>query len=242
MNLLDALNPIPEKAVVSIVGGGGKTTTLFTLGNLLKGRSVLITTTTKILCPPESPEYRIAKNESELEILPDDLPVVYGIKQPEYPGKLTGCTFPFLEKMENRFNYILVEADGSAGRPVKAPEQHEPAVYVNTEILIGLIGLDCLGKPGDDTTVHRPARFAAIREKDENAPITDKDLIKLINHKEGLFKNAPERSRKIVLLNKADLISSSRGKELAAMIKKNMVFPGNVLLNSYHKNGIIAFL
>lgn len=54
---------------------------------------------------------------------------------------------------------ILVEADGSRVLPVKAPAAHEPAMPPDADLLIGVVGLDCLGRPMDDATVHRPGLF-----------------------------------------------------------------------------------
>lgn len=241
MTLLEAIGPLPGKTVISICGGGGKTSTLFHLGQLLRNKPVLITTTTKIMRPAESPEYLVVDNPEELKPEAGKAPLVYGVFSSDYPGKLTGCGFPFIESMREKFSVILVEADGSAGRPVKAPEIHEPAVSPLTDIYISLIGLDCLNRRGDDSTVHRPGKFAMIREKTEGEPIVTEDLIKLAVHREGLFKNSPEGCRKIILLNKADLLPVQEGKRIAEDIAEALPFPAVVILNSYKKNPTVLF-
>ena len=46
---------LTKKEIISFVGGGGKTTTMFSLAEELKamGKKVLVTTTTKIFVPNE---------------------------------------------------------------------------------------------------------------------------------------------------------------------------------------------
>ncbi|MBN2657065.1 MAG: putative selenium-dependent hydroxylase accessory protein YqeC [Spirochaetales bacterium] len=247
MNLLPFVRPEKGSALISIAGGGGKTATLFELGRLLRADTVLMTTTTKIMKPEPSPFYNIIDEKRGVE--PDwrridrnrEKPLVFGYGSPSYPGKLTGVPLPFLEEAIRHFNYVIVEADGSARRPLKAPADHEPVISPYTDIYIGLIGLDVLDCPGDDSKVHRPELFELIRDKDRSAPVTGEDLIRLINHDRGLFKNAPDQSSRIVLLNKADLISRKVGEALCREIKDNLEFDASVVLNSYRESESVLY-
>jgi len=247
MNLVDLLELKNKKALVSIAGGGGKTTTLFELGKGLCGYSVLLTTTTKIMKPAPSPLYRILEDSCSDTGLWDEIkkdrsiPLVYGCCSDAYPGKLTGVSFSFLKEAREFFEYIIVESDGSARRPLKAPASHEPVISPETDIFIGIIGLDALFQKGDETTVHRPELFASIRFKDPEEPVTKDDLIRLINHREGLFKNAPPNCRKVILLNKADLIVREEGEDLCRQVKRELIFEGTVALNSYKESDPILF-
>nr|WP_281389030.1 selenium cofactor biosynthesis protein YqeC [Spirochaeta isovalerica] len=235
------------KAVISIAGGGGKTATLFELGRRLSGHSVLLTTTTKIMKPSPSPLYRVLDSRKGMTIHWDllsvdkDLPLVFGFGSESYPGKLTGVPLELLEEASGHFEYLVVEADGSAGRPLKAPAEHEPVISPLTTIYIGLIGLDVLNCPGDDSKVHRPEIFEQIRGKKQSSPVTPDDLIKLINHKQGLFKSAPQGSRKVILLNKADLIDRKQGESLCRYIKDSLESEALVVLNSYQESEPVLF-
>jgi len=239
MNLTEVINLSQNKAMVSIAGGGGKTSTLFALAKHLKKSRVLLTTTTKILKPEESDEYETViecdsshfLNRLNREELKNH--IVCGTSSEKYPGKLTGCSLSFIKEVKNYFDYIFIESDGSAGRPLKAPADHEPVISEYTDIYIGVIGLDCLGKAADHSYVHRPELFAQIREKDFDEPINEDDIIKLINSPEGLFKKIPQLCRPVVLLNKADKISLSHGKKLVKRIIEERNFPCEVILNSY---------
>lgn len=246
MTLLDILKPEKNPIVISIAGGGGKTATMFELGRLLPPGKALLTTTTKIMKPEDSVYCSVLEGKEHREV-PDNFTsnrekqLVYGVFSPDYPGKLTGVTLAFLEKARSYFDYLVVESDGSAGRPVKAPASHEPVISPLTDIYIGLIGLDCLDKAGDDSIVHRPELFASLRKKDQSEPIDVSDLIALINSDKGLFKEAPSSCRKIILLNKADLISREKGKDLCREISQSLIFPATVILNSYKEDESVLF-
>jgi probable selenium-dependent hydroxylase accessory protein YqeC len=102
------------------------------------------------------------------------------------------------------FDYIVVEADGSRRRPIKAPAHYEPVIPKETTRVIGVIGLDALGKPITDQYVHRPALFCSITGKKMGDTIDRKCFTDLILSEDGLFKDTPRKCRKHVIFNKAD--------------------------------------
>lgn len=105
------------------------------------------------------------------------------------------------------WDLILVEADGSKHLPIKAPADHEPVLPPATDVVIGCIGLDCLGKPLDERSVHRPALFSTISGCGKGELLSFQHLINLVNHPQGLFKAVPGNTRRVLLMNKADVLS-----------------------------------
>ena len=83
-------------------------------------------------------------------------------------------------------------------------------------MVIGVIGLDALGTFIDDDTVHRSGLFCSLTGKTTGDTIDREAVVRLITADNGLFKNAPARSRKIVLLNKADTAELRQQAELIA--------------------------
>lgn len=142
--------------VTAVIGGGGKTTLLRTLGEELAGPArVLLCTTTKIYPFPGVPT---AYSRRELEALSACPLVCAGT--PLESGKLTVPEVPLAE-LAKGFDYVLVEADGSAGRPLKAHDAHEPAVPPEAGQTILVVGASGLGRPIIEAA-HRPALYARL--------------------------------------------------------------------------------
>jgi probable selenium-dependent hydroxylase accessory protein YqeC len=216
MILADALLPlIPgTPRVVAFVGAGGKTSALYHLARELeaRGRSVLVTTTTRLADPRGEPGQapgRLAfRPEMEFPATPASgsapLPgvTVLASREGDEPGKVKGLHPSWIPALKPSWDFVLVEADGSKRRPVKAPACHEPVIPPGTDLVVGLVGLDCLGMPMDGRTVHRPEIFARITGCESGAPIAWEHLVALARHPEGLFKGAG--TPRAAVLNKAD--------------------------------------
>lgn len=192
-----------HKELVSLVGGGGKTTALFHLARELKdqGCKVLVTTTTAIYYPnqglydfisigPESPRARIGIT-------------VWGSRV-NADNKLIGIAPELVDHVFNsqQYDHILVEADGARGNPVKAPAQHEPVIPSASTKCIGVIGLTCLGQRVADV-VHRPLLWQELTGSASEDRVNKSDLLVLIKSNNGLFKNAPPASERYLILNQA---------------------------------------
>lgn len=117
-------------------------------------------------------------------------------------GKLAGVHPSRVDELRAAWPVVLVEADGSKGLPLKAPAPWEPVVPDRTDLVVGVVGLDALGWPMDERTVHRPELFAAVTGCPPGGPIGWDHLVALARHPEGLFKGAV--GRRAILLNKAD--------------------------------------
>ena len=103
-----------QPGVTAVIGGGGKTTLLRTLGEeLSKAHSVLLCTTTKIMPFPGIPWTDSLERLDELR--KEHRLLCMGTLLPE-SGKLDRPNASMAELME-RFDYVLVEADGAARRP-----------------------------------------------------------------------------------------------------------------------------
>jgi molybdenum cofactor cytidylyltransferase len=103
-------------------------------------------------------------------------------------------------------DYVLVEADGSRMRPVKAPGGHEPVVPPETTLLVPVAGLDAFAGPLDGVA-HRPERIRALLDAEDISPdgrLTPSGLAHLLAHPDGGAKGLPAGARLIPLLNKAE--------------------------------------
>lgn len=215
LELLSEALALGDKEHVALVGAGGKTTLLLTLTGELAaaGKKVVACTTTKVW---QSEAARIESvrlidcDFSWRENLRQDLDkgraVFLGVRILE-SGKVQGVDPSLLDRlfMEEDLGYLVVEADGSAGHPLKAPLQHEPVIPCSATMVLALMGLEALGMPLTPGVVFRTDVFEKITGTRREETITSRCLSRLIGHPEGSFKGSPASSRKVVFLNKADL-------------------------------------
>jgi len=233
MNLADALLPLlPDgRGVIAFVGAGGKTTALFRLARELAPRTVLLTTTTHLADPRLEPgrEGRMVfdpalEGPSTGGPVPPAAPglTILMAREADAPGKVKGIHPSWIPALRGSWHLVLVEADGSRRLPVKAPAPHEPVLPPGTDLVVGVVGLDCLGRPLDGTVAHRPEVFAEVTGCAPGEPIRWEHLAALVRHPRGLFKDA--RGARVLLLNKAET--------LGALPPLAGLFPGRVLLGS----------
>lgn len=194
---------LEDREILSFIGGGGKTTTIFQLGKELKklGKKVLITTTTAIYNPEEREYDYYFLKDLDNEFIPKNGTItIIGRKVKD--GKLIGLDLFKIEEIIDKkiFDFILIEADGAKGQPIKVPAIHEPVVPESTTKTIGLIGLDCLGEKVKKI-VHRPEIFMEVIGKDCSGTVDAQAVVRLVLSDKGLFKGA--NGERILLLNKA---------------------------------------
>ena len=80
----------------------------------------------------------------------------------------------------------------SKASSVKVPEKWEPVIPRCADIVISVIGLDCLGQPISQSA-YRMERTSEFLRKSLEAPITEEDIVKIATSICGLFKDVEER-------------------------------------------------
>ena len=164
-----------EPGITAIIGSGGKSTLLKTLGlELMRaGGRVLLCTTTHMLPVAGVPWDGSNRRLDAAPWKPGTLHVPgctceacaglvrgsicqAGVLDPE-TGKLSAPAEP-LNELAQRFNYVLAEADGSKRLPLKAHAAWEPVIPPGTVNIVWIVGASGLGKPINET-VHRPELF-----------------------------------------------------------------------------------
>ncbi len=187
--------------VTALVGGGGKTSAMLRLaGELSLHGSVIVTTTTHIW-PPESMPVLLAPDEADVRAALCALPAVC-VGSPAEDGKLKAPALD-METLRALADYVLVEADGAKGRPLKAPAAHEPVIPACTGCVIAVAGLDGIGRPIFEN-VFRPELYAALLDAGMEHVVTPEDVARVLCSGEGQLKGVRTDMRFCVLLNKAD--------------------------------------
>ncbi len=246
MNSLHSLIDLKpgKKDMICIVGAGGKTSVLFQLAEELSvnGCKVLVTTTTAIYQPKSGQYDRVVIGPEEASALFDNGDIegitVYG-RAVSAEGKLLGASPEFLDELylNGKFDYIIVEGDGSKGRPLKAPASHEPVIPSLTGKLLGVIGLDSIGREVSEAAVHRPEVFCRVTGSEEGSLISTETLVRLVLHEEGLFKAAPAAAQRYLVLNKADSDEDRRNAlEMVISLRNKGAGLSGIIASSFIKH------
>ena len=212
MQLKEALG-LQQGEMVSLIGTGGKTTTMFRLAHELHedNGKVLVSTTTKIFKPNKPHVDRLFLVE-EVSALTEACaviaaPVVIGAgASVSEDGKLLGLPAPWLDRLNDgkQFDAILVEADGAAARLFKVPSDAEPVIPASCQLTIWLMSIAVLNKPLDGAWVHRAERALALLSRTVGALITEDSIVQLVKHPVGCWKGIPPASRKVAIINQVD--------------------------------------
>lgn len=235
MQLVEALR-LGNTPRLAFVGAGGKSTALFQLARQLLERSphrcVLVTASTHlakyqlrladqhITIHTEEHLTRLDTNLSEGVIL-----VTGPMNEPERTSGLSPAQLDYLHTLADVHQCpLLIEADGSRQRPLKAPAPHEPAIPPWAEQIVVVAGLSGMGKPLSSDWVHRPERYAELTGLNPGERITVEAIMQELSHPSGGLKNIPAQARRMVLLNQAD------GDEQQAIAQRM----SGSLLEAYH--------
>ena len=233
--------------ITSLVGAGGKSSTMLTMGKELAGDgySVIMTTSTKIgvfqedlpegLCCIGKPIYdeeqkkcrsrldteQKNKRKADRRLIKEE---IYDSRS-FYPDGITQFhklgSLEDPDRLKDQCDYLLIEADGSRGLPIKAPLAHEPVITPESDLVIALAGLEAVGQP-IFRVGHRVERICEVLKKKKEELLTPGDLALLLLSGEGLRKNVGNR-RYAVVLNQADDERKIRyGREIASLLPQDL--------------------
>src|SRR5947209_9919958 len=172
MPLLAELIKLPARPLISLVGAGGKTTTMYTLASELaqQNKRVITTTTTNIYFPKPG--------ETDTLIVASETPTLLKMVNAAWKqhrrvtvaarvigaGKVGGLSpeQPYELLTKGEADAVLVEADGARHKMIKAPAEHEPVVPFQTNVALLLMSAEAINQPLSAEVAHRPERVAAV--------------------------------------------------------------------------------
>jgi molybdenum cofactor cytidylyltransferase len=208
LTLVKALR-IKASDVVAFIGSGGKTTAIFQLARQNES-SVIVTATSHL------GTWQVSKADThiiassgfidELEKELNGVILVTGSFESDRTKPIADDLLDELHRFcKSRHIPLLIEADGSRQRPLKAWAEHEPPIpaFVNHVVLV--TGLSGLGNPLNDEFVHRPELFINLSGLNTGEPVDTHALTRVLLHDKGGLKNIPQHARRSVLLNQADI-------------------------------------
>src|SRR6266498_1624661 len=213
LSLAQALR-VNSSPCIAFIGAGGKTTAMFQLARTLsenEGSSPVIVTATSHLGAWQiglANDHIITETPAPLEDLEHGLKGVILITGEMDGNRSKPINNDLLNWLQQFCGYhsipLLVEADGSREKPLKAWAEHEPPIPSFVELVVQVVGLAGLGKSLNDSSVHRPEIFSRLSGLSIEELITSDSLVRVLTHSDGGLKNVPTNARRVVLLNQAD--------------------------------------
>lgn len=216
MRLWDKLGlDMDRHRVIALVGGGGKTTTMYALAREAReaGKTVIVTTTTHIL-PHPALFMTDETDPAALRALVEQHGILT-VGALDQKGKMTGGD---VAACVAAADIVLAEADGARVRPLKVPADHEPVIPAQTSAVVALSGMDCLGRTVEDIC-HRPERVCALLDCGMDHVIVPADVAAILSSPSGSRKGVGEAVAFRCVLNKADTDERTKGaEEIAALL------------------------
>lgn len=227
-NIGDVLTPLIKKGhrVFSVAGSGGKTT-FIRRGAIYYGKSlrVGVAASTKMYRPDET--WQQGSKIPQI-VTPDDFSVkvpassiCFYAEQILPNGKIAGIGEDLFGLAQQNSDVIFIEADGSAGKPLKGWRSDEPVILPATDVTVGILPLHCLGQRIQESMVHRLDAFLAITGLSVGDVMTVEAYSRLIRHPEGLFSHAV--GERLLVLNRVSNEMQRRGAEEVAGICRSYV-------------------
>ncbi len=226
---------------LAFVGAGGKTTAIFQLARQLT-KPVIVTATTHLGTwqIDLADRHVIVETPGQIESLDLSQNEVILITSSAEGDRLIPISSDLLNWLRARCDQdhspLLIEADGSRQKPLKAPAEHEPPLPEFVDTVVVVAGLSALGKPLTAEWVHRPEIFQQLCNAPGGDPITSEMLACVLTNPNGGLKNIPHAARRVALLNQADTPDiQSRASALA-----NLLLPtyNTVLIGSLQQETI----
>lgn len=245
-NVSEALG-LEKREHLAVVGAGGKTSLLLALVAGLRDKKVVISTTTRMLHaearsigkPIISLQEPGWKNRLREGLNRENQVVLIG--EVMASDKVKGISPSLADAIyrEQRTGSLLLEADGAAGRSIKAPAEKEPVIPSSVTTVVAILGLDAVGQPFNRERVFREKEFRDITGIEPGEKLVPERLWPLFINPQGLFKGTPSSAKKTAFLNRLDLLADQgRAFVLADLIMdKNAGLIDRVVIGSV-KEGV----
>ncbi len=207
----DALD-LQSKEHIALVGGGGKTTTLWSLAHELHPQRLTVVTSTTKAGPPESDVPLVLWHEGM-----EEANLAKALRDASQRSQLlalgntsrtdriqsvgpAALDFVFTRLQAN----VINEADGARMKPFKAPAMHEPVLASSTTLGLIVMGADAIGASIDADHLHRPELIEQMTGAKAGDALTPAHIVAIVRrYIERMSEQAPE-ARYAMLINKAE--------------------------------------
>ncbi|MDR2842219.1 MAG: putative selenium-dependent hydroxylase accessory protein YqeC [Spirochaetaceae bacterium] len=191
------------RQVVSIIGCGGKTTLLWALAQMNRGKKVLLTTTTHMQRPDSASglfDFFFCNDTANFTVK-NGITLAGNI---DAKGKFGSLQPETLETLLKGFDISVIEADGSRGLPLKGWEHYEPVITESTTLTIGILPLHTIGMTADENSIHRLPLWTKLCRTEEGCKITHAHIADTIYSTNGKSLFSAAKGDLVLFLNRAE--------------------------------------
>ena len=187
--------------VISLVGGGGKSTLMYFLAQTCarQGRRVLVTTTTNIFRPHDSV---YARTSEEIRALWQQGRIAVTGTPILGKGKLQSTDPRLMEWAMTEADIVFIEADGSKHCPIKVPREGEPVLIPECDTVLAVMGLSAIGQPLKNVAFRIPDVIRLLGVEEDHI-LTEEDAARILSSSFGSRKGVGDR-KFCVILNQCD--------------------------------------
>ncbi len=232
-----------RKAVIGIIGGGGKTSLMHRLGSelALMHHPVILSSLTKDGYSEDHPVHFFSALEDEAfrtAVFRKENPV-FIMDSIENDYKLIGLSQNQMETLTPDAEVMIFECDGARKRPIKAHQPYDPVVPEFATHAIVVVGADAVGARIESQFVHRPELFREIWDVKATYEMEPEFIAKVLTSHYGYLQKLPADIGLSYFVNKADLYPQEATQLAKAIsrVSNAAVFYGsleNELLEQIH--------
>lgn len=202
--------------IYAIVGSGGKTSLIHRMATEYKnqGKKVFVTTSTHMGI--EEDTLLTDDADAIIKELEEKGYAMAGLPEGKRIHELSRATY---EKVCEKADLVLVEADGSNRLPVKFPNATEPVIYDNIEEILIVCAPHAIGKTLKETAFRKELVLDCLQVSEEET-VTAAHIQKLV--REGYLKNLGQKYPDKRLRICPTYLDTPEQREIARMLEEDI--------------------
>jgi probable selenium-dependent hydroxylase accessory protein YqeC len=203
---MDLVGALEADGIVSVVGAGGKKSTMYALADRIDRAVVTATVRIPIFDPhvdavvvTEEPASTVAGTGGT------DWPLGL-VSAREREDRYRGYDPATIEAIHatGESDAVLVKADGARMRRLKAPGENEPRIPRATDTVLPVASARVVGKPLTDEHVHRVDRVSAITGREAGEKLEPADVAGVLASEDGGLAGVPDDATVVPVINMID--------------------------------------
>lgn len=213
---MDLVSALGVDGLVAVVGAGGKKSTIYEVANRLD-RAVVTATVRIPIFDAEVARVEVTADPATAVTANTEWPLGL-VPERERADRYRGYDVRTVAELAGAdVDAVLVKADGARSRLLKAPDTREPQIPEAADTVLPVASARVVGKPLEESSVHRPERVAAVAGLGRGEELTAEHVAAVMASERGGLKDVPADATVVPVVNMADTGSLRRtARQIAA--------------------------